>query len=339
MLSESQRGMAEISAENFFDLKHWQKIQNLFAEIIGANLWPVNIQGTPLAAPSKICTYCSDLHSSSYTSTRLTECALKAFQAASQQNETLYQCQHLATYFMVPVKFRTETPAFIIGGPLLLGKRETKKRYQHLCRKLQVDSETFFDWITELRIYSHHGINLIINFLKELNHLFLSEKNEQLHSAHSHPEPSGSSLEQYAYFLANSLLELASQMVGADSGSVLLVDPSKKSFFIQSSRGLNQKILKKKILPLKESVAGWVFSNKKAILIGPQSELQVPQSILKRPYIKSSMILPLQFQDRVYGVFCLNSKTENDRFNEGSLSFLNRLGNLASAALARSVLN
>ena len=136
--------------------------------------------------------------------------------------------------------------------------------------------------------------------------------------------------------VAHSLLEIATQIVGADSGSVLLVNRKKKSFLIQSSRGLDTQILKKKNIPFSNGVAEWVVEHKKPLLISSQSEEVVPKSILKRPQIKSSFVVPLEFQDQIYGVFCLNSKTENDRFNEGNLLFLNQLGQIASAALSRT---
>jgi len=331
VLSGFQQGMTEISAEELLDLKHWQKIQDLLAEIIGVNLWFIDAQGIPLFHPSKICTYCSDVNSSSYTSSKLSDCALKAYQILNQKNELFYQCPHSLTYFLVPLKQRVRTLAFIIGGPFILGKKETHEHYKLVCQKLEIDFDHFLDWIRELKSFSHHGINLVVHFLKELSYFIWPVKAE--------PFQTEGFVKQNADFLANSLLEIASQIVGADSGSVLLVDPAKKSFFIQSSHGLNAQVLKKRTIPFRRGIAGWVVENKKAVLISPQSISVIPKLKLKRPYIKSSMIVPLQFQDRIYGVFCLNSKTENDRFNERNLLFLNHLGKIATAALSRSSLN
>lgn len=319
MLSESQRGMAKISAEAVLDLKYWQKIQDLFAEIISANLWLINLQGIPLTNPSKICTCCSELNSSNYSSAQLPECVFKAYQLLIQKNEVLYQCSHSLTYFLIPMKHGDQTFAFVIGGPIILGKKESDKYYKAICQKLGIESENFMDWIRELKVFSLHRINLAINFLREISHF-------------QWPEPRKD-------FLASSLLEIASQIVGADSGSVLLVDPAKNSFSIQSAHGLDDQIVKKKTVPLKEGVAGWVVEHQKSVLITPQRKSAIPQSILKRPHIKSSMIVPLEFQGQVYGVFCVNSKTDNSRFNEKNLMFLNHLGKIASAALSQSSLN
>jgi len=108
---------------------------------------------------------------------------------------------------------------------------------------------------------------------------------------------------------------------------------------MQSSHGLDIPITKKKMMPLKEGVAGWVVEHKQAVLISSQSKNLIPKSRLKRPHIKSSMIIPLEFQDRIYGVFCVNSNTTNDRFNEKNLGFLDHLGKVASAALFQSSTN
>lgn len=310
------------------ELKHWQKIQDLFAEIISANLWLINPQGIPLTIVSKICTYCSDVNSSSYASNKLPDCALKAYQTLLQNNELFYQCSHSVSYFLIPIKQGDQPFAFIIGGPFILGKKETNDYYHSVCQQHGFDFENFLDWIRELKTFSHHRINLAVNFLKELACLLPTQKIDLSKTDYA----------KTSNLLSDSLLEIASGIVGADSGSVLLLNPAKNSFSIRSSRGLSPHVLKKKNIPLSNGIAGWVLENKKAILIGPEHKSIIPKSKLKRSYIKSSMIVPLEFQNKMYGVFCLNSKTENDQFNEDNLSFLNQLGGIAGAALSRSAL-
>ena len=334
MLSESQRAMAEISAKKLLDLNHWQKIQDLFAEIIGANLWLINLQGIPLTNLSKIYTCCSDLNATNYSSGKLSECALKAYECFSQKKDAFYQCVHSLTYFFVPMKSAEEAFACVLGGPVILGKRESDERYKSICQKLKIDFDHFLDWIQELKIFSHHRANLAINFLNEISHFPWPEK-----MLHAQFDRSARTPEQQADFLADSLLEIATQIVAADSGSVLLVDSANESFSIQSSHGLNVPVSREIVMPLKDGVAGWVVEHKQAVLIGPQNKTSIPESKLKRPQIKSSMIIPLEFQDRVYGVFCVNSNTENHRFNEQNLVFLNHLGKVASAALSGSTTN
>jgi len=331
VLSEFQGGMGEYPAQGSLNLERWQKIQDLFAGIIGANLLLVNAEGAPLAQPSKVCTYCSDINSSSYTTGKIPDCALKAFQTSQQNQEIMYQCPHSVSYFLVPLKNEKQPGAFIIGGPFLAVKKDTDQDYQQICQNLGIEFESFKDWIRELKLFSHSGVNLVVKFLKELGHFLFSEQDLA-------DKASADQIKARPEILANSLLEIASQIVGADSGSVLLIDSANESFSIQSSRGLSEEILKKKI-PLNDGVAGWVVAHKKGVLIGPDIKSIVPKSKLNRPAIKSSMIVPLKCQDQILGVFCLNSKDANERFNQTNLSFLNQLGQIASTGFSGSGLN
>ncbi len=344
MLSESHQGMAEISARQLLDLKHWQKIQDLFAEIIGANLWLIEPSGIRLTTPSKISGSCSDF-SQSKTSPKTTpvDCVLKTFQNWTQHNETTYRCPHSLNYFSLPIRCNNETISLIVIGPVLVGKKETEKTYTALCEKLDIDSEIFLDRIREIKMFSHNGIKIVLDFLRELTqHLIqLSYHRAELERLvpgflSSQKEGDVFVSATYASLLANCLLEIASQVVHADSGSVMLVDQDQKNFSIRSAHGIKPEILKQRRLPLHAGVAGWVAAKRKALLIGPaETKKEIPKEKLKRPQIKSSMIVPLEFKRKVLGVFCLNAKSANKRFNQNNLILLDQLGKLASVALAR----
>ena len=96
--------------------------------------------------------------------------------------------------------------------------------------------------------------------------------------------------------------------------------------------------MKKKRISLESGVAGWVASRNKPVLIGsdlPHMKGDIPKAKLKRPQIKSSIVVPLKYQKKVLGVFCLNAKSQNKRFNQDNLVLLDQLGKLASVALSR----
>jgi len=348
VLSESHQGMAEISARQLLDLKHWQKIQDLFAEIIGANLWLIEPSGICLTTPSKVSGSCSDIVQSK-TSQKASpvDCVFKALQRWTQQNENSYKCPHNLNYFPLPVRCNNQTIGVIVVGPAIVGKREEKKAYTVLCENLEIDSETFLDRVREIKIFSYHGIKTVLDFLRELTqHLvqlsYHRSELERLVPGFLAAQKEGDEFVSatYANLLANCLLEIASQVVHADSGSVMLVDQDQKNFSIKSAHGIKPEILKQRHLPLNAGIAGWVAARRKAILIGPrETRKEVPKEKLKRPQIKSSMVVPLEFKKKVLGVFCLNAKSANKRFNQNNLVLLDQLGKLASVALARVSLN
>ena len=339
--------MTGISAKQLLDIKQWQKIQDLFAKIIGANLWLIQPSGTSLATPSKVSASCTDFTQSQSTpKATAVDCTLKALQAWTHKKENTYNCPHHLNYFSLPVYCNDETIGVAVVGPVLIGKREDEKTYRGMCEKLGIDSEVFLDRIREIKIFSYNGIRIVIDFLRELTqHLvqlsYHRYELERLVPGFLATQKEGDSFftSNYATLLANYLLNIASQVVQADSGSVMLVDEGRKNFSIKSAHGIRPEVLKKGYLPIHAGVAGWVATKKRPILIGPEAQKEIPKTKLKRPQIKSSMVLPLEFKKKVLGVFCLNAKSVNKQFNQENLVLLNQLGKLASVALARVSMN
>lgn len=298
--------MPEIPAESLFDLNQWQKIQNLFAEIIGANLWLMDVRRNCLTQPTKINTCCCDLISS-YASIHPTDCVLKAQQ---NSNRLIYRCPHFLNFFAVPVQHHSDSVAFIVCGPFILGKREQDSVYKNIARQHDIDTLVFLDWIREIKIFSQRGFNLVVNFLTELSHGLLTSKSQ-------------------SHFTLKTIFEVVRQMVDADSGSVLMFHPRQNELHIQFSYGLNPAIVKKEKLP-NDGVASWVIAKKEAVLIHEQKTQKIPPDQLKRPEIKSSMVVPIQKDNQVLGVICLNSNSLNSRFNENNISRVQDLGRLIS---------
>ena len=335
--------MAEISARELLDLKQWQKIQDLFSEIIGANLWLIEPSGTFLSDPSKVNPFCREVSPTKKPPGAVQpNCVLKAFQNWLQSKEESFQCPHRFSFFALPIDLRNgKTLAVVTVGPLLMGKREDEKVYREMCVKEKIDFHAFMEQVREMRVFSHIGVRVVIEFLKELSQYLIrlayqKEELERLIPGFLGAQK-GESLFSVTYssLLANYLLEIASEVVRADSGSVLLVDENQENLTIRSARGIPASILKKRHVPLGSGVAGWVLARKKPVLIGPGAAGLVPKDKLKRPQIKSSIVVPLEFKKKALGVFCVNSKAANKQFNQENLVLLDQLGKLASVALAR----
>lgn len=335
--------MADVSAKHLLDLGQWQKIQNLFAEIISANLWLIELSGNCLTTPSKVGISCSDFPPSQRNQeTKHVDCVYKAFQKWRQEKEGDFRCPHHFSFFSLPIGTKQETVGVITVGPVLVGKREDEKTYRTLCEKSGLDFQMFMDRIREMRLFSYNGVRIVIDFLRELMQYLVRLAHQRRELEHLVPgflaaQNGGEGVFSvtYSHLLANYLLDIASEVVRADSGSVLLVDKDEESFSIKSARGISPEILKKKRLPIRSGVAGWVVSQRKPVLIGPKVPVSVPKVRLKRPHIKCSIVVPLEFDEKALGVFCLNANSANRRFNQNNLLLLGQLGKLASVALSR----
>ncbi len=67
--------------------------------------------------------------------------------------------------------------------------------------------------------------------------------------------------------MLKTLLERVVELVGADNGSIMILDELRKELVIRTSIGLNEDIVVKTRVPLGEGIAGWVAEHQKPLLI------------------------------------------------------------------------
>lgn len=319
----------------------WQKIQNLFARIIGANLSFFNSAGIPFTQPSQVTAFCSDL-AIPLTGLRpgSVDCVTRAFQSRIR-GKHLYSCVHGLHFYSLGIRLKTRLFGGLVVGPILLGKREDEKTYRQTCVSLEVDLENFLDRIREVKLFSHTGISIVADFLREITEYFIKSSSPRREVERLIPGIASGSRVTDKFFSAvhenkvvNSLLDIALGVVEGNSGSVLRFDARGKCFYINAARGLRREIVKETRIPLRGGVAGWVVARGKPFLIQKDVKDPVLRRCLKRPNIHSSIVIPMRFQDRTLGVFCLNAESVNKKFNQDNLPLLDQLGQLVSIALA-----
>ena len=322
------------------ELNRWQKIQDLFARIIGANLSFFNSAGIPFTQPSQVTAFCSDL-AIPLTGLRpgSVDCVTRAFQSRVR-GKHVYSCVHGLHFYSLGIRLKTRIFGGLVVGPILLGKREDEKTYRQMCVSLEVDPENFLDRIREIKLFSHTGISIVADFLREVTEYFITYSSQRREVERLIPAVVSGPRVTDKFFSAvhgnkvvNSLLDIALGVVEGNSGSVLLFDTKGKSFHIHAARGIRREILKEPHIPLRGGVAGWVAARGKPFLIQKDVKDPVLRRRLKRPDIYSSIVIPMRFLDRTLGVFCLNAESGNKKFNQDNLPLLDQLGQLASIAL------
>lgn len=109
------------------------------------------------------------------------------------------------------------------------------------------------------------------------------------------------------------VLTLATQLVDADGGSVMLVDRKTKKLTICRSVRLGKGYQKEKSLRMGERVAGWVAQQKIPVILNGRLEDTEQFSALDgRDDVRSSMSVPLKVNDTVVGVLNLNRMIDGD---------------------------
>ncbi|MDP3919591.1 MAG: PocR ligand-binding domain-containing protein [Candidatus Omnitrophota bacterium] len=325
-----------------FDFKQWQSLQNLFSEIIGTNITFLDAEGTALSVPSQATSLSSEMAQPFANDSRAegADCAFRSFREASKKGTGIYQCAHRLHYYNTEILVKGSRIGFIVLGPLLIGKRDDEGTYRDMCKALGLRDEVFLDRVRDLKLFSPDRIRVIGQFLQQLAQYSAGlddQKNrveELLPGFLEHPTKFFSGL--YAGQIANFLLDIAGAYVGADSGSVLLLDKKAKNFTIETARGLNVDVASKSRVSYKGGVAGWVASRKQPILINRSLKESSLRKRLKRPQLRSSMVVPLLSKRSLLGLFCLNTKKQNKRFNQANLLLMSQFGKLAGTALSRA---
>ena len=134
--------------------------------------------------------------------------------------------------------------------------------------------------------------------------------------------------------LLTQIIGLATKVIGAKNGSVMLLDEDKNCLRISASIGLEKEIVESTALPVGTSIAGTVAQTGiplKIDDIGAHPDFKRKQ---KTQYETSSLLtVPLLVKGEVIGVINLTNKIEADKFTENDLKLLTTLASQAAIAI------
>jgi putative methionine-R-sulfoxide reductase with GAF domain len=165
--------------------------------------------------------------------------------------------------------------------------------------------------------------------------------NEKHHEAHNTTNYRSNALRvleemQKSLYLAKNkdeilklILTIALQSLGADTGSIMLKNPQRQTLTIETSLGLEDKIINSTVQKLGKGIAGTVARSGKPLLINGHTATN-KNSTPKRIDIISAISTPLLIGDRVVGVLNINSKKTEKIFTEKDLSFTVQLAAFAA---------
>lgn len=346
MDSDPRRGTERNSVKHLLDLRQWRKIHYQLAEIIGANLCLYDFETDAPIVHSHATPYCFNLARplSPEPPAASQDCLGKAYWQRRKNGEVFDRCGHGLFYFMTDVFDGKKPVGMFVLGPLIIGKRESSAAYEKICAETGINPEVFCDRIREVNVFSHRGVKVACDFLKEIVQYVVQFRirNQQLEDLVANLNLTSKSAD-YADELSSQFFDLAMETVLADSGSLLFWDDREGGLFVKELCGMNPEVTESARIPLENTVTGWVMENQKpALITGDSAQDPDLKSRLKRTDIYASMLVPLKSwypggapQSNLRGVLCLNTKTANPRFTETNLRRIVRLGELASVALAQ----
>lgn len=137
--------------------------------------------------------------------------------------------------------------------------------------------------------------------------------------------------------LFHAILRLATNVVGADRGSILLADHERGVLTVVAAHGQDCQQFESTQLPIGESIAGWVAAHNEPLLID-DVEADPRFARRNRPQFekKSLMCAPLRTPNGVLGVVCLADRRGAEAFGGDDLRLLMTVSAQAAMAIEDS---
>jgi HD-GYP domain-containing protein (c-di-GMP phosphodiesterase class II) len=131
----------------------------------------------------------------------------------------------------------------------------------------------------------------------------------------------------------------ATQLMGAEVGSLLLVDEQKHQLYFEVALGDREEEIKKITLNLGEGIAGWVAENGKPLIVNdPEKERRFFKGVDERTDFKTRNLIcvPVKVKEKVIGVLEAINKKKGEEFDQEDLSLFTSLADQVAIALDNS---
>jgi GAF domain-containing protein len=126
------------------------------------------------------------------------------------------------------------------------------------------------------------------------------------------------------------IVDRATELLGASSGSVIRMDPDTRTLFIEAERGLGPEVKNALRLRVGEGITGWVAQEGEPLLV--PDVRKDPRYVEANPSVMSEMAVPVKWGSDVMGVINLDHHHVGG-FAEEDLELLMAFGNAAAVAL------
>ena len=136
--------------------------------------------------------------------------------------------------------------------------------------------------------------------------------------------------------LFTRMLEIAISVIGADGGSLMLLDEPSGELRVRVAVGVEPELWPKIRVPLGEGIAGRVASEGRPLRLRGRADRQHFRIVRERLDVESALSVPLIHGGRVLGVLNLHHGSRPDAFSEDDLAFSEQLAHLDAQIIARA---
>jgi len=336
-LRDKQNPESGLKLRDLIDIVAWQKVQDNFSTVTEVGIRTVDNQGKAFAKPSRLPRLCQLLIDSPQKDKICGACLPTFLGGEGIVDKNLsYHCDDLTGLhnFVAPLSIDGQNLGYVVLGPIILVMRKNKEEYRKAAEGLGVNLEDFWSAMLEIKVMSFQGIQSLVELIKDLGQYAIALaysnvlKNEGILNLGYSPLKLNK--------LFEILLDVAFEISGADIGSIMFFDKTSDSFTIRVSRGIPEDLAAKTRVKIGDGISGTVAKEGEPILIDSETRDNRIKQYLARPYISSSMVLPLKSENDVVGVMNLAAlQTSAVKFDKANLNLMNRLAGLASIAIQK----
>lgn len=134
--------------------------------------------------------------------------------------------------------------------------------------------------------------------------------------------------------LLSQIIHLVTTVIGAGTGSIMLLEEERNSLRIQAAVGLDREVIEETVLPLGSSIAGYVAQSGKPVMVEDIEKDERFQREAKAHYrSKSLLCVPLKVKNEILGVLNLTDKTNGENFDRQDLKLLTTFASQAAMAI------
>lgn len=134
--------------------------------------------------------------------------------------------------------------------------------------------------------------------------------------------------------LLGKIVSLATEVMEAESGSIMLIQEASKLLTIEAAIGLSDDIVKNTKLELGSSIAGYVAQTGAPLVVKDIKKDSRFSHLRKKHYATRSLLCaPLMVKDNVLGVINLSDKKGGGVFSDGDLRLLTTFASQAAIAI------
>ncbi len=332
---------SHISARNLIKEDGWVNIVPMLVDVLKINIFIVDVDGG-VVLPSN----------NKYGGKFLTDRALGLDLFLNSENiiesfedcGKYFECVTLFSFHMYAIPLKqagsNETVAYFIIGPVILNNRLPLEDYMAVAEEKNINFNILLSELNDLRMVSNMTIKLVLDLINETvknnANLNIREKSETLPiSINLYEDPL---FDQRAIQtdkgsrILNSFLDTALKITDTECGSIMILDEEKKTLTIRAAKGIDEKIIRNARVRIGEGISGLAIKENSSFLIKDKPEDNRIRHLLKRPEIKQSLVMPLTYNNNIFGVLNLHTKKKDSDavFNVDTLKSLSML---LSAAL------